>query len=102
MHEADWKTFRRLIPELRERYLARRNREIAALLAAPQKTETERFWDAEEEIQRQERILRACLDDIRRSRLLEMLFLMRRHGMLLDADLEHFSTEIQEHLRSMD
>jgi hypothetical protein len=77
MQESDWKTFRKLIPELRERYLASRNREIAALLAAPGKTETERFWKAEEEIRRQERILRDCLDDTRRSRLFESLLVMR-------------------------
>ena len=101
MQESDWKAFRKLIPELRERYLAARNREIAALLAAPGKTETERFWKAEEEIRRQESILRDCLDDTRRSRLFEILSMMRRYGMLSDTDLEHFSTEMQEHLRAL-
>lgn len=101
MQESDWKVFRKLIPELRERYLAQRNREIAALLAAPGKTETERFWDAEQEIKRQAGILHVCLDDTRRSRLFEILSLMRRYGMLLDADLAHFSAEMQEHLRAL-
>lgn len=61
-----------------------------------------RFWKAEEEIRRQERILRDCLDDTRRSRLLEILLMMRRYGMLSDTDLVHFGTEVQERLRALD
>lgn len=57
---------------------------------------------AEEEIKRQERILRDCLDDTRRSRLFEILLLMWRYRMLSDADLEHFSAETQERLRALD
>lgn len=30
--ESDWKTFRKLVPELRERYLRQRNAELNAIL----------------------------------------------------------------------
>jgi len=87
------------VPELRERYLQRCNRELAAMLAAPGKTETERFWDTEGRMAREVQILRDCLDDHRRSRLFETLMFMRRYGMLSDEDLSQFSEEMQRHLR---
>ncbi len=60
--ESDWKTFRKRVPEWRERYLAGQNRQIAALLADGEKTPTEQFWEAEEKIKSVARILVNCLD----------------------------------------
>lgn len=66
--ESDWRKFRDMVPRLRERYLADRNTRIATLLTDPEKTETERFWDAAEEIEREARVLRECLDGHSRSK----------------------------------
>jgi hypothetical protein len=99
MQEADWKVMRKLIPGLRERYLRRRNEEFIALLSASGKTETERFWDTDDAIRREAKVLRDCLDDLRRSRLFEILLLMRHHGMFLDEDLAQFSDDAQKELR---
>ena len=41
------------MPKLRERYLADRNARIVALLTRPEKTETERFWDAMEVMEKE-------------------------------------------------
>jgi len=102
MQEADWKTFSKMVPELRERYLRGKNQELAALLAATGKTETERFWDTEECVRREGKILCDCLDDLRRSRLFETLLSMRHHGMLRDEDLAQFSSELQKRVREFD
>jgi hypothetical protein len=41
-------------------------------------------------------ILRTCLDDHRRSKMMDSLMLMYRYQMIKDADLEKFSEEIRE------
>jgi len=102
MIEADWKVFRAIIPALRERYLRKRRESLLALLSAPGKTETERFWAAEERVCHEAQILQECFDDLRRSRLFERLLSMRSHGMLADEDLGQFSEELQDKLREFD
>lgn len=101
MQESDWKTFRALIPQLREGFLKTRNHALIALLSAPGRDETERFWDAHEQMKKDERILRMCLDDTRRSRLFEILCLMHSHGMLTDEHLAQFSPETAERVRDV-
>jgi hypothetical protein len=51
-----------MVPMLRERYLAECNAKIAALLIDPEKNETERFWKAMEEMEKEADTLRRCLD----------------------------------------
>ncbi len=95
--ESDWKTFRKMVPELRERYLARVNRELAELLGGSgDSTETEKFWDAEEMIRKQAKILCDCLDRHSRSNMIFSCLLMYRYKMLTAADLEHFSEDFRE------
>ena len=93
--EADWKKFRALIPRVRDRYLAERNADIIRLLTDSKKNETERFWDAAELIEEEEKTLRSCLDDISRSKMWLTLIAMRRAGMLKKEDLVGFSAELQ-------
>jgi hypothetical protein len=93
--ESDWKKFRSMLPVWRERYLAEKNRRIAALLADANKTETDRFWNAERLIGKEARVLQRCLDDIRRSRMWERLAEMRGAGMIRREDLADFSEELQ-------
>lgn len=94
--ESDWKQFRALLPVWRERYLAEKNQKITALLSASGQTETERFWNAEELLRKEAKTLQRCLDDIRRSRMLECLWAMRGAGMICRDDLASFSQELQE------
>ena len=49
--ESDWKTFRKMVPELRERYLTEKNKEIVAIFMDEARTPTERFWGARERIE---------------------------------------------------
>ena len=93
--ESDWRKFRDMVPQLRERYLAERNARIARIFADPKKNETERFWDAEALIRKEAITLRRALDDIRRSTMWLRLSEMRAAGILKRGDLAAFSEELQ-------
>lgn len=97
--EADWKKFRTMVPQLRERYLARVNGEIAAILRDPQKNETERFWDAFEKMGKEARTLGECLDGHSRSKMWLYMMLMRKVDMLRPEDIAQFSPELQKELQ---
>jgi len=96
--ESDWKKFRVIVPVLRERYLAARNGVIAALLTDPAKTETERFWSAMAEMEKEAKVLRYCLDGHSRSKMWEYMLSMIHARMLTREDLAQFSDELQKEL----
>lgn len=96
--ESDWKMFSAMVPVLRERYLAARNAEITALLTNPAQDETERFWTAMAEMEKQAKVLRRCLDGHSRSNMWEFMLAMIHAGMLTRDDLAQFSDELQREL----
>lgn len=96
--ESDWKTFRHLVPELRERWLRARNGELAAILRDEGRTPTEQFWEVEERTAEIARTLRECLDGHNRSKMTWFMVLMWSHGMLTAEDLGGFSDELREWL----
>ncbi len=96
--ESDWRKFREMVPQLRERYLAERNARIARIFADPKKNETERFWDALNEMEREAKILRNCLDGHSRSSMFSFMYMMLGIGMLTKEDLLQFSDELQQKL----
>lgn len=89
--ESDWRKFRAIVPDLRERYVADRNARIRCLLDDPSKTETERFWDTFEEMRKEAKVLTSCLDGHSRSKMWFYMILMRNAGMLKQEDLASFS-----------
>ena len=94
--ESDWKKFSAMVPMLRERYLAERNARIARKLTDPNKTETERFWDAFEDIEKEAKTVRRCLDDHSRSKMWLSMITMKAAGMLKKEDLAGFSEQLQK------
>lgn len=96
--ESDWKKFSAMVPELRERYLASRNARLAARLTDPRKSETERFWEVLEEMEKEARVLRRCLDGHSRSSMWLYLRAMIGAGMLTREDAQAFSAELQSEL----
>jgi len=96
--ESDWKQFRDMAPKLRERYLTEKNARIVALLTDPKKTETERFWDALEVMEREAKVLHNCLDGYSRSSMQMYMLRMIGVGMLRKADMAAFSEELQRHV----
>jgi hypothetical protein len=100
-HESDWKTFRKRVPEWRERYLENRNREIAAILTNSGKTPTEQFWEAEKRIDEEAQLLVDLLDGHSRSKMFWYLMRMLGHGFIGHGDLEEFSEELRERCRKV-
>jgi len=95
LKESDWKRFRKMVPDLRERYLKVKNRELVAILMASDKTPTDQFWDTFEAMKKEQKVLVDCLDDHRRSTMLMSMALMCRYGMLNADDLKEFSEGLQ-------
>ena len=96
MNESDWKKYSARLPLWRERYLAKQNARITGVLADPKKNETERFWDALDEMQKEAKTLRSCLDRHSRSNMMFSLLSMLAVGMINAEDLADFSEELQK------
>ncbi|MEW6667922.1 MAG: hypothetical protein AB1512_22150 [Thermodesulfobacteriota bacterium] len=97
--ESDWKTFRKRVPEWRERYLLNKNQEIIGILSDENKTPTERFWDAKNIMKKEAKTLVDCLDGHSRSKMEWYLRLMHRHGLIHDSDLQEFSEALRDLIR---
>ncbi|MEQ8789177.1 MAG: hypothetical protein RIC55_22885 [Pirellulaceae bacterium] len=98
--ESDWKTFRKLVPEWRERYLQEKNEQIVRLLTEEGKTPTEQFWTAKELMDDEAEGLRFCLDGHSRSTMDMFLLRMLVNDMIHDDDLKAFSETLQNGFRS--
>lgn len=96
--ESDWKTLHKRVPEWRERYLAEKNKEIAAILTDDAETPTDRFWRAKKRIEEEARILCDCLDGHSRSKMQWYLLLMYRYGLVVDKDLDEFSDMLRQEI----
>lgn len=96
--ESDWKHYSGMIDFLKERYLKETNQKLNAVLTDPDQSATDQFWDTFEEMKKQKKVLRDCLDPHSRSNMYFSMFLMLRHGMLKENDLKGFSAELQEQL----
>lgn len=99
--ESDWKTFRAMVPDLRERYLKKKNIEIVANLTDKNLTPTEQFWNARKIIEEERKILENCLDGHTRSKLSVFMFLMYKNGMLSDDDLKNFSQGLRNNIKDL-
>ena len=98
--ESDWKRFRSLIPMVRERYLAEQNAMLLKILTDPNRSETERFWDAFNRGKEVREILTDCLDGHSKSKMVLYIRLMLRARMMCQDDLVSFSDELQTHLKT--
>lgn len=94
--ESDWKAFRAMAPDLRERYLRDRNEELRTILSDDDRSPTERFWDAEERVREIAKTLRDCLDGHSRSKMEFFIMVMITNGMMTTDDLDAFSAEVRE------
>ncbi len=99
--ESDWKKYSSMTKALRERYLEEKNRKFAGALTGDGKTATDRFWDTLEEMKKEAKVLRRCLDPHSRSHMSENMLQMLLSGMLKEEELEEFSPELRESLKSL-
>jgi len=96
--ESDWKRYSKIIPEVRDRYLDRKNEEIVSILHDQARTPTDRFWDAREKSDQVAKALEDCLGYHSRSKMFTSMVLMLRYGMITEKDLAGFSQELQDRL----
>lgn len=96
--ESDWKAFRKLVPEVRERYLKARIEEFSSLLHDGELNATEKFWELEERSSEISKILRTCLDGHSRSKMGLFIGLMLGHEFMTQDDLSVFSSELREQM----
>jgi len=87
-----------MIGFLKERYLKEKNQQLAEILTDTERTPTNQFWDAFEEMKKEKKILEDCLDGHSRSGMDISMLLMLRYGMLKEEDMKGFSEELQEQL----
>ncbi len=99
--ERDWKALKKIVPNLRERYLKEKNIEIKKILEDKNKNDTERFWNAKKIIDKESKILVNCLDGHSRSKMIFHMTLMYRYGMLRDEDLDEFSDELKSYMNNI-
>jgi hypothetical protein len=99
--ESDWKKFRGMVIELRERYLTRRNLEIVSIFGDESLTPTERFWEASERLKEVGYIFRTCLHGHSRSKMISFMMLMYGYEMFSNEDMEGFSDEVCERIWGM-
>jgi len=97
--ESDWRSFRDMVPTLREKYLQSRNKELGTILDNKEISPTEQFWEIEERTQEIAKILRNCLDGHSRSKMEFYIGLMLHHEMMKEEDLTAFSPELRERLK---
>ena len=93
--ESDWKKFRTIVPNLRERYLRERNSELCAILRDESLTPTNQFWTASERIDEIGKILKSSLDGHSRSTMIHYMIVMYGHQILREEDLADFSEEVR-------
>ncbi|MBW1866499.1 MAG: hypothetical protein JRI38_01960 [Deltaproteobacteria bacterium] len=98
--ESDWKRFRSMVEDLRERYLKGKNAEMVLELTDSEKTSTEQFWDTFERMKAEKKILEDCLDGHSRSNMFLHILSMYRYGMMTKADLKGFSEELQGNIEA--
>lgn len=96
--ESDWKKFQSIITKVRDRYLAEQNAKMMKILADPERTETDRFWETFKQMKVISKDLTECLDDHSRSRMEIFMRRMLRVRMLNKEDLVGFSDELQNRL----
>lgn len=99
--ESDWKRFRSMLENLRETYLEKKNKEIMAKLTDSNQSPTEQFWAAHELINDEADTLRRLLDGNKRSNMFPHMLGMYHCGMITDEDLNGFSDELQQRIRSI-
>ena len=98
--EADWKYFKKVFPELQNRFLETKNNEIIQILTDSEKTPIERFRKSREVSDGIDWELQCCNRYPPRTLLLSTTITMLNNGMMVKDDLLGFSLKFQEQVNS--
>jgi len=94
--EADWKYFRKVVPELQNCFLVEKNDEIIQILTDSSKTQIEKYRESRKMFDEIDFILLRCERNTPRNRLFETIIIMLMCGMMAKEDLLGFSLKFQE------
>lgn len=94
MNEADWKLFRKRLPEWQEAYMDELNQQYAALLASTGSA-SDKFWKLEERINKDKNDV-GVVARMSRSRMEHNILSLLDEGAITLDDLEGFSEELRE------
>jgi hypothetical protein len=97
--ESDWKQFRKVHKTLLQRHCQQTLARIGKLASAECEDAHERYGEIYEYLMKRDRELAMAFNDCRRSTAFHQLAMMRRIGLLTDADLAGFSEELQGRVR---
>lgn len=93
--ESDWRFLRSIQAEMLEELSSRINKEVASILASTGLSENEKRGRVYGAVHDRDRIVAECFDDWRRSRALERVLSLRKHGLLKPQHLASLTPETQ-------
>ena len=96
--EADWKLFRKKLPDWQERFMDRLNHEYKDIIDGPDLPST-KFWALEKRL-RNDRRKTGVQAEMSRPRLLENMGCLLAEGAISIDDLAGFSDEMKERAKS--
>ena len=96
--EADWKLFRKKLPEWQENYMGELIKEYAAILADKGEA-SDKFWTLEKRIRRDKKKTAVLLEDMSRSMMISHIIELLEEKAITLEDLEGFSDNLRERLK---
>lgn len=99
INERDWKLFRKKLPGWQEDFMNRLNKEYIEILSQEGKNPSDIFWELENRIKRDKKLMGVMARDMSRSNMYgHLIDLLREEAITLE-DLSDFSEELQERMR---
>ena len=99
--EKDWKVFEELHSVALERMCERVLKEARGVMDAAEKNSTERYWDLNEFVRKQEKEIREAFDDCRRSTARLQILLIESKGLWTEEEIGRFSEETRGQIARM-
>ena len=96
--EADWKVFKKVRAEARDRFSRRVLAECEDISRDETKTAHERYVTLYRHVRGRDKEMARIFDDFQRSTALLQLMLMYKHDLLTQEEIEAFSEEVQRSL----
>lgn len=98
-HESDWKLFRAKLPIWQENYMDKLTKEYVALLQS-EETASSKFWALADRI-KDDRKCSGVQLSVSRSEMEMDLFYLLRDGVITEDDLNDFSDELSDRIKSL-
>ncbi len=100
--ERDWKYLRKIQQEMLDSLCERINRQARDLLQSQAESEHDRYLALYRHVRDSDKIVAACFNDWRRSKMLWTIPVLLREGLLTKDHLSHMSDETTQFLHNLD